>query len=86
MLLVTGAITTRMVPALLDAYEAMPEPRLVAALGDCALGCNLLGDSRELAGPLESILPVDLRIAGCPPSPAAIASALTTALRGAAPR
>ena len=54
-LLVTGAITTRMVPGLLDAYEAMPEPRLVAALGDCALGCNLLGDSRELAGPLESI-------------------------------
>ena len=79
-LLVTGAITTRMVPGLLDAYEAMPEPRLVAALGDCALGCNLLGDSRELAGPLESMLPVDLRIAGCPPSPAAIASALTTAL------
>ena len=78
-LLVTGAITTRMVPALLAAYEAMPEPRLVAALGDCALGCNLLGASQELAGPLETILPVDLRIDGCPPAPAAIAEALTAA-------
>ena len=81
-LLVTGAITIRMVPALLAAYEAMPEPRLVAALGDCALGCNLLGDSRELAGPLESILPVNLQIDGCPPAPAVIAGALTAALGG----
>jgi membrane-bound hydrogenase subunit mbhJ len=80
-LLVTGAITTRMAPALRAAYEAMPEPRLVAALGDCALGCNLLGLRDELAGPLEDIVPVDLRIAGCPPAPATIAEALTAALR-----
>src|SRR5205823_6589019 len=38
-LLVTGTVTTRMHAPLLAAYEAMPEPRLVAALGDCALGC-----------------------------------------------
>jgi Ni,Fe-hydrogenase III small subunit len=80
-LLVTGAITTRMVPALKAAYAAMPEPRLVAALGDCALGCNVLGQSEELAGPLEGILPVDLRIPGCPPAPAVIAAALTATLR-----
>lgn len=79
-LLVTGAITTRMAPALRAAYDAMPQPRLVAALGDCALGCNLLGAREELAGALESILPVDVRIAGCPPTPAAIAQALTGAL------
>lgn len=79
-LLVTGAITTRMVPALKTAYAAMPEPRLVAALGDCALGRNLLGTDDELAGPLDSILPVDLRIPGCPPQPAAIAEALVAAL------
>jgi Ni,Fe-hydrogenase III small subunit len=79
-LLVTGAITTRMAPALRAAYEAMPEPRLVAALGDCALGCNLLGLREELAGPLEDIVPVDLRIAGCPPAPATIAATLTAAL------
>jgi Ni,Fe-hydrogenase III small subunit len=79
-LLVTGAITTRMQPALRAAYDAMPEPRLVAALGNCALGCNVLGHPDELAGPLEDILPVDIRIPGCPPTPAAIAEALVAAL------
>ncbi len=80
-LLVTGAITTRMAPALRSTYEAMPEPRLVAALGNCALGCNLLAHREDLAGPLDQLLPVDLRIPGCPPTPAAIANALTTALQ-----
>jgi Ni,Fe-hydrogenase III small subunit len=75
-LLVTGAVTTRMREALLAAYAAMPEPRRVAALGDCALGCNLLGDAAELVGPVEALLPVDLRIPGCPPTPDAIAQAL----------
>jgi Ni,Fe-hydrogenase III small subunit len=79
-LLVTGAITRRMQPALLAAHDAMPEPRLVAALGDCALGRNLLGQPDQLAGALEQILPVDLRIRGCPPTPAAIAAALIRAL------
>jgi Ni,Fe-hydrogenase III small subunit len=61
---------------LLIAYEAMPEPRRVVALGDCALGCNLLGSAEDLIGPVEAILPVDLRIPGCPPTPDAIAEAL----------
>jgi len=80
-LLITGAITTRMAPALRAAYAAMPEPRLVAALGDCARGCNVLGLPTDHAGALEDIVPVDLRIPGCPPSPAAIAQALTSALK-----
>ncbi len=75
-LLVTGPVTRRMEAALLAAYAAMPEPRLVAALGDCALGCNVLADSSELATPLERLLPVDVRIPGCPPSPQQIAEAL----------
>lgn len=75
-LLVTGPVTTRMREALLVAYDAMPEPRRVAALGDCALGCNVLGAADTIAGPVEAILPVDLRIPGCPPTPAAIAEAL----------
>ena len=54
----------------------MPEPRRVAALGDCALGCDVLGTAENLVGPVEAILPVDLRIPGCPPTPAAIAEAL----------
>jgi Ni,Fe-hydrogenase III small subunit len=75
-LLVTGAVTSRMREPLLVAYNAMPEPRRVAAIGDCALGCNLLGTAENLAGPVEDILPVDLRIPGCPPTPDAIAEAL----------
>ena len=75
-LLVTGPVTTRMATALRTAYDAMPEPRLVAALGDCALGCGVLGLHTELAGPLEALLPVDVRIPGCPPAPDAIAAAL----------
>ncbi|MFZ1155395.1 MAG: hypothetical protein WAN93_10870 [Solirubrobacteraceae bacterium] len=81
-LLVTGQITTRMVEPLRRAYDAMPEPRLVAALGDCAIGCALLGDHPvQLAGPLEDILPIDLRIPGCPPNPQQIADALLGLMR-----
>jgi Ni,Fe-hydrogenase III small subunit len=78
-LLVTGPVTTRMAGPLLAAYEAMPEPRLVAALGDCALGCGVLADPGELATPLDELLGVDIRIPGCPPSPEAIAAAILNA-------
>ena len=75
-LLVSGAVTTRMLEPLRAAYASMPEPRRVVALGDCALGCALLGLQSEIVGPVEDVLPVDLRIPGCPPSPAAILEAL----------
>lgn len=81
-LLVTGAVTSRMHEPLRVAYAAMPEPRRVAALGDCALGCGLLGMAAELVGPVEDVLPVDLRIPGCPPTPAAIAEALLRLVDG----
>ena len=79
-LLVTGAITTRMIGPLLAAHAAMPEPHLVAALGDCAVGCNVMGAATELAPPLREILPVHLEIPGCPPTPAQIAEHLIAAL------
>ena len=84
-LLVTGPVTTRMATALRTAYDAMPEPRLVAALGDCALGCGILGDRAEFAGALEKVLPVDIRIAGCPPTPQVIAEQLLAALESSWP-
>jgi Ni,Fe-hydrogenase III small subunit len=79
-LLVTGPVTARMATALRAAYDAMPEPRLVAALGDCALGCGVLADPAEIAGPLDALLPVDIRIPGCPPTPDAIAECLLAGL------
>lgn len=75
-LLITGTVTTRMAGPLKAAYLAMPEPRIVVALGNCALGSGVIGDPAEMAGPLEELLPVDIRIPGCPPSPAEIAAAL----------
>jgi Ni,Fe-hydrogenase III small subunit len=83
-LLVTGPVTSRMRDALLVAYNAMPEPRRVAALGDCALGCGVLALPQMIAGSVEEVLPVDLRIPGCPPDPARIADALLRLLDGAA--
>jgi Ni,Fe-hydrogenase III small subunit len=81
-LLVTGPVTTRMHRALLTAYRAMPEPRRVAALGDCALGCGVLGLPEEMVGRLEDVLPVDLRIPGCPPNPQRIAEGLLQLIDG----
>jgi Ni,Fe-hydrogenase III small subunit len=60
----------------------MPEPRRVAALGDCALGCNVLGTPEDLVGPVEAVVPVDLRIPGCPPTPDVIAEALVRLIDG----
>jgi Ni,Fe-hydrogenase III small subunit len=84
LLLVTGPVTTRMQGALLTAYHAMPEPRRVAALGDCALGSGVLGLPETMVGRLENVLPVDLRIPGCPPDPQRIAEALLALLDGSA--
>lgn len=75
-LLVTGVVTKRMEGPLLAAYDAMPEPRLVVALGDCALGRGVLADAAELAAPLDLLLEVDIRVPGCPPSPDRIAAAI----------
>jgi len=75
-LLVTGPVTNRMHAPLLVAYNAMPEPRRVVAFGDCALGRGVLGLASELVGSVEDVLPVDVRVPGCPPTPDAVAAAL----------
>jgi Ni,Fe-hydrogenase III small subunit len=80
-LLITGPVTNRMRVPLLKAYESMPEPRRVAALGDCAAGRGLLGHPEEIVGAADRVLPVDLVIPGCPPRPGEIAEALLTLIR-----
>ncbi len=80
LLLVTGTVTTRMHKPLLAAYHAMPQPRRVAALGDCALGHDTLSTHDTIIGAVDKVLPVDLKIHGCPPTPETIAQALFTLL------
>lgn len=71
-LLVAGPVTENMRDAMLKAYEAMPEPRRVVAMGVCALNGGVFGTSFASAGGVENVVPVDLQIPGCPPPPLAI--------------
>lgn len=68
-LLVTGPVTKNMREALLRTYDAMPAPKWVVAVGDCAVGGGLYADSYACERGAEAVLPVNLRIVGCPPSP-----------------
>jgi Ni,Fe-hydrogenase III small subunit len=81
MLLVTGPVTKHMASALRRTYEAMPEPRLVVAAGDC--GCNAgIFDARYACGcGVADILPVDVAITGCPPPPLELLRAILTAVQ-----
>lgn len=68
-LLVTGPVTKNMREALLRTYEAMPAPKWVVAVGDCAACGGLYADSYACERGTDAVLPVNLRIVGCPPSP-----------------
>ena len=75
-LTVTGPVTVNMADALRKTYEAMPEPRRVVAVGDCARDCGLFAGAPGVLGPVSDVLPVDVHIAGCPPEPGQIVAAL----------
>jgi len=79
-LLVTGPVTTNMRRALIDTFEATPAPKWVVAAGDCAETCGVFAGSYAVAGPLSSIVPVDLTIRGCPPTPMQLLSGLVALL------
>lgn len=79
-LLVTGPVTHAMRGPLLAAYDAMPEPRWVMAIGTCAVAGGTAGGGEFCAHGLEDILPVDLYLPGCPPNPAAIIEAFMVLL------
>jgi Ni,Fe-hydrogenase III small subunit len=75
-LLVTGAVTLNMAEPLKRTYQAVPGPKLVVAVGDCARNCGVFRNAYGVAGAVGDILPVDLEISGCPPRPEAIVEAL----------
>src|ERR1700736_2633279 len=68
-LLVTGPVTKNMREALERTYRATPDPKWVVALGDCAADGGIFAGSYAVAGGVSNVVPVDLHIRGCPPSP-----------------
>ena len=80
MLLVTGPVTRNMAAPLLKTYEATPDPKLVVAVGDCARTCGVFAGSYAVVGPVDSVIPVDVHIAGCPPEPFDILQGILVAL------
>jgi Ni,Fe-hydrogenase III small subunit/formate hydrogenlyase subunit 6/NADH:ubiquinone oxidoreductase subunit I len=72
LLLVTGPVTRNMELALRKTYDAMPAPRLVAAVGACGCSGGIFGRNYATVGPVDAVLPVDVYIPGCPPNPHAI--------------
>ncbi len=81
-LLVTGPVSNNMVLALKKTYDAVPDPKFVITVGDCALGGGVFKDAYYVAGGVQEILPVALHIPGCPPSPVEIIRRLLAFLKG----
>jgi Ni,Fe-hydrogenase III small subunit len=75
-LMVTGPVTRNMEMALRRTHEAVPEPRLVVAVGDCARHCGVFAGAYGVVGAVSDVVPVDAEVAGCPPRPEAIVEAL----------
>ncbi len=75
-LVVTGPVTRNMAEPLVKTFEATPGPKLVIALGDCARNCGVFAGGYGVAGSVADILPVDIDIPGCPPTPDVIVAAL----------
>jgi len=79
-LLVTGPVTKNMREALERTYRATPDPKWVVALGDCAADGGIFAGSYAVAGGVANVVPVDLHIPGCPPSPYEILKGLLALL------
>jgi Ni,Fe-hydrogenase III small subunit len=85
MLLVTGPVSRHMATALKRTYDATPEPKLVVAIGECACNGGIFcsgggGESYASCGKVANVIPVDVAVSGCPPTPTAILQAILTAI------
>ena len=83
-LLVSGPVTRTLQAALQQAWDATPDPRFVIAIGDCAIDGGVFKGSYAIAGGVDTTLPVDLVIRGCPPSPTELLEGLLMLLEAAA--
>ena len=82
-LLVTGPVTKNMREALLRTYAATPDPKWVVAVGNCAADGGIFAGSYAVVGGVSKVVPVDLHIRGCPPTPEALLKGLLALIAGA---
>jgi Ni,Fe-hydrogenase III small subunit len=86
MLFVTGPVSKHMAIALQRTYDATPDPKLVVAVGACACSGGIFGESYASLGKVSNVLPVNVEIPGCPPSPTALLEGILAAITVAAPQ
>ena len=79
LLLVTGPVSKHMEIALRRTFEATPDPKLVVALGDCGCSGGVFGESYASLGAVSNVIPVDVAVPGCPPSPTRILQGILAA-------
>ena len=80
LLLVTGPVSRHMESALKSTYAATPDPKLVVAVGDCGCTGGIFGESYASCGRVANVIPVDVSVPGCPPSPTRLLTAILTAV------
>ncbi len=80
LLLVTGPVSRHMENALLRTYAATPDPKRVVAVGDCGCTGGMFGESYASRGRVANVLPVDVAVPGCPPSPTRLLQGILTAI------
>ena len=85
LLLVTGPVSKHMAIALQRTYDATPDPKLVVAVGDCGCSGGIFGESYASLGRVANVLPVDVEIPGCPPTPTALLQGILAAIGAHAP-
>jgi Ni,Fe-hydrogenase III small subunit len=81
LLLVTGPVSRHMEVALKRTYDATPEPKLVVAIGDCGCTGGIFGENYASLGRVSNVIPVDVAVPGCPPTPLAIMQGILTAIK-----
>ena len=85
LLLITGPVAKNMEVALRRTYDATPDPKLVVAIGDCGCTGGIFGESYASCGRVSNVIPVDVAVPGCPPSPRQILCGILTAITKAPP-
>ncbi|MBI2803216.1 MAG: NADH-quinone oxidoreductase subunit B family protein [Gammaproteobacteria bacterium] len=80
MLLVTGPVSRHMETALRRTYDATPDPKIVVAVGDCGCMGGIFGENYASCGRVSNVIPVDIQIPGCPPSPRRLLQGIVTAI------